>query len=136
MPLSFAVIGSTIDDGRLLDTGTAFVTGWFDEEELPALIEAQDAHLGFLPSRAPETWCYSLSAMFRAGLHVAAFDLGAQAERIRRTGRGFLLPLGLPPAQINDALMRCAYHRHGGKLAGSPILAELGAGWGDAPPQG
>ena len=38
---------------------------------------------------------------------VVAFDLGAQAERIRRTGRGWLLPLGLPPPAINNACLRC-----------------------------
>ena len=49
-----------------------------------------------LPSIFPETWCLSLAEAWRAGLRVVAFDIGAQAERIRRTGRGFLLPLGLP----------------------------------------
>jgi hypothetical protein len=39
---------------------------------------------------------------------VVAFDLGVQAERIRRTGRGVLLPLGLPPAAINSALLAAA----------------------------
>jgi hypothetical protein len=36
---------------------------------------------------------------------VAAFDFGAPAARIRDTGRGFLLPLGLPPRGINNALV-------------------------------
>ena len=40
-----------------------------------------------------------------AGLSVAAFDLGAPAERIRRARRGWLLPLGLPPPAINNALL-------------------------------
>jgi hypothetical protein len=42
---------------------------------------------------------------WRAGLQVAAFDIGAMAERIRATGRGWVLPLGLPPASINNALL-------------------------------
>jgi hypothetical protein len=41
-------------------------------------------------------------------LRVAAFDIGAPAERIRRTGRGFLLPLGLPPGEINARLLNAA----------------------------
>jgi hypothetical protein len=36
---------------------------------------------------------------------VAAFDIGAQAERIRRTGRGLLLPLALSASGINGALL-------------------------------
>jgi hypothetical protein len=44
-------------------------------------------------------------------LRVAAFDIGAPAERIRRTGRGFLLPLHLAPATINDTLLKAATRR-------------------------
>ncbi len=69
------------------------------------LIRAQDASLALLPSVWPETWNFGLTELWRAGLSVAAFDFGAPAERIRRTGRGFLLPLGLPPRGINNALV-------------------------------
>jgi len=58
-----------------------------------------------LPSVVPETWCHTLTEAWSAGLQVAAFDLGAQAERIRAGGRGFLLPLGLSAGAINDALL-------------------------------
>ncbi|MGH7056947.1 MAG: hypothetical protein ACREFZ_03560 [Acetobacteraceae bacterium] len=34
---------------------------------------------------------------------VAAFGPGAQAERIRATGRGWLLPLGLSASALNEA---------------------------------
>ena len=61
--------------------------------------------LALLPSVWPETWYFGLTELWRAGLSVAAFDFGAPAERIRRTGRGFLLPLGLPPRAINNALL-------------------------------
>ncbi len=105
LALSFTVIGHTHDDARLLDTGRVFVTGPFRAAEAPALLRAEGVHLAFLPSIWPETWCYALGDALRAGLAVAAFDLGAPAERIRRTGRGWLLPLGLPPAAINNALL-------------------------------
>jgi len=39
---------------------------------------------------------------------VAAFDIGALAERIRRTGRGWLMPLGLAAPAINTALLSFA----------------------------
>jgi glycosyltransferase involved in cell wall biosynthesis len=61
-----------------------------------------------LPSIFPETWCLSLAEAWRAGLRVAAFDIGAQAERIRRTGRGILLPLGSSAQAINNALLKAA----------------------------
>jgi glycosyltransferase involved in cell wall biosynthesis len=108
LPLEFVVVGNSIDDRRLMATGRVFVTGSFAPDEAIPLIEAQRATLALLPSIFPETWCFTLAEAWRAGLQVAAFDIGAQAERIRKTGRGFLLPLGLPPAGINNALVAAA----------------------------
>ncbi len=108
LKLEFIVVGHTIDDRRLLDTGRVFVTGEFHPAEAVPLIQAQNAALAWLPSVWPETWCFTLSEAWNAGLRVVAFDLGAQAERIRRTGRGVLLPLGLPPSSINSALLAAA----------------------------
>jgi glycosyltransferase involved in cell wall biosynthesis len=108
LPLEFVVVGHTIDDRRLIATGRVFVTGEFAADEAVPLIKAQQATLGLLPSIWPETWCLSLAESWQAGLQVAAFDIGAPAERIRRTGRGFLLPLGLPASAINNALITAA----------------------------
>ena len=90
-------------------TGRVFVTGGFAPEEADRLIRGQRAALGWLPSIWPETWCFALSDAWRAGLNVAVFDIGAQAERVRATGRGTLLPLGLSPMQINDALLALSF---------------------------
>ena len=105
LPLEFVVVGHTIDDRALLATGRVFITGEYKADEAVTLIRAQNAALALLPSVWPETWCFSLSEAWRAGLRVVAFDIGAQAERIRATGRGLLLPLGLPPRDVNDALI-------------------------------
>jgi GT2 family glycosyltransferase/glycosyltransferase involved in cell wall biosynthesis len=114
LPLDFVVVGHTIDDARLLATGRVFVTGEFDNAEVNTLIRAQRPSLGLLPSVWPETWCFALTDLWRAGLHVAAFDLGAPAERIRASGgRGFLLPLGLSAPAINNALLAA------GRVAGN-----------------
>ncbi len=108
LPIEFVVCGFTADDERLMSAGPVFVTGEFKEAEAVALIRAQRAHLAFIPSVWPETWCFALSRAWQAELPAAAFDLGAQAERIRRTGRGWLLPLGLKPQAVNDALLSLA----------------------------
>ncbi|HEY3848544.1 MAG TPA: glycosyltransferase, partial [Acetobacteraceae bacterium] len=105
LPLEFVVVGHTMDDARLLATGRVFVTGRFAAEEAVPLIRAQDASVALLPSVWPETWSFALTELWRAGLPVAAFDFGAPAARIRDTGRGFLLPLVLPPRGINNALV-------------------------------
>ena len=108
LPLEFTVVGHTEDDARLLAAGPVFVTGRYEESEAVALIRDQDADLAFLPSIWPETWCFALTRAWEADLSVAAFDLGAPAERIRRAGRGWLLPLGLSSGGINAALLGLA----------------------------
>jgi len=105
LPLEFVVAGTTIDDRALLATGRVFVTGRFTEDEATTIIRAQRARLAWLPSVWPETWCFALSEAWRSGLPAVAFEIGAQAERIRQTGRGFLLPLGLSSSRINDTLL-------------------------------
>ena len=116
LAIEFVVVGTTIDDAALMAAGPAWVTARYAEADGVALIKEQGAALAFLPSIWPETWCYALSTAWAAGLDVAAFDLGAPAERIRQAGRGWVLPLGLPAAAINDALLaasRGARHRTG-----------------------
>ena len=106
LSLEFVLVGHTIDDERLLATGRVFITGEYDAAEAAALIAAQRAALAFLPSVVPETWCFTLTEAWHAGLGVVAFDVGAQAERIRARGEGVLLPLGLAAAEVNAALLR------------------------------
>ncbi len=111
LALGFVVVGHTVDDARLWETGTVVITGGYEEHECDTLIRAEAADLGFLPSLWPETWSYALSALWRGGLDVAVFDLGAPAERVRATGRGWVLPLGLAPAAVNNALFAAVESR-------------------------
>jgi glycosyltransferase involved in cell wall biosynthesis len=103
--LHFTVVGHTRDDASLLNTGRVFITGEYAENEAVSLIASQRPDLGFLPSVWPETWCYSLTLLWRAGLWPVVFDLGAQAERVAARGVGTRLPLGLPAPRINDILL-------------------------------
>jgi glycosyltransferase involved in cell wall biosynthesis len=105
LKLDFILVGKSIDDARLLATGRVFITGGYRQEEAVALVRRQNASLALLPSIWPETWSLGLTELWQAGLSVAAFDLGTPAERIRRTGYGFLLPPNLPPQGINNALV-------------------------------
>ncbi len=105
LKLRFVVVGHTMDDAALMKTGRVFITGAYAEHEAVGLLRQQGGDLGFIPSVWPETWCYTLSALLRAGLPVAAFDLGAQAERVRARGAGFTMPLHWAANQVNDRLL-------------------------------
>ena len=104
LPLDFVLIGFSTDDAALFATGRVFVTGAYEDEELPELIRREQLNLVFLPSVCPETWSYALSNAWSAGLGVVAFGLGTIAERMGPNG-GLCLPLDLLPAIINDALL-------------------------------
>lgn len=106
LALNFTVVGHTKDDDRLLAAGPVEITGRYDPTEVETLIRAQQADIAFLPSVWPETWCFTLGDAWRAGLRAAVFDLGTPAERVRHTGWGWVLPLGLPPPAVNDWLLR------------------------------
>ncbi len=105
LKLEFILAGSSVDDEQLLESEGIFITGAYGVTELPELLADLKADLAFIPSIWPETWCFTLSEAWAAGLYTLAFDLGAQAERIAATKRGGLLPLGLPAPRVNDALL-------------------------------
>jgi glycosyltransferase involved in cell wall biosynthesis len=105
LPIEFVVIGYTQDDAPLLNTGKVFVTGRYSDVEAPHLLRREQPDVAWLPSVWPETWCYTLDYALSAGLPIMAFDLGAIAERLRASGGGILLPLGLAPRRINDRLL-------------------------------
>ena len=69
------------------------VHGYYRGDALPSLLARFGIGLVVLPSIWPETYSLVLSEAWIAGAAVAAFDLGAPAERIRRHGGGWLAPL-------------------------------------------
>ena len=81
----------------------------YAEEDLPALLAASGCQVAFFSSVCPETYSYTLSQCFFAGLYPVAFDIGAIARRIRAAGWGLVLPFSMvrEPAKINDALLAC-----------------------------
>jgi len=106
LPLDFIVIGHTQDDDALFETGKIRVTGAYREEDLPGLIASCGIDIGFIPSIWPETWCFALGGLWRSGVRSVVFDIGAQAERTRRTGYGWVVPLGIQGSVLNDLFLR------------------------------
>lgn len=105
LPIELIVIGGTEDDDALLASGVK-VTGEYKDKDVLKLIHSMDLDIGFIPSIAPETWCYSLSWLWKAGLRVLCFDIGAVSERVKKSSRGFVMPLGLPVEHLVSLLLR------------------------------
>jgi GT2 family glycosyltransferase/glycosyltransferase involved in cell wall biosynthesis len=105
LPVRFHVIGAP-EDPEILALPNVSCTGAYKEEEVFDLLARERCHCAFFASLWPETYCYTLSIAFMGQLPPIAFDLGAQAARIRETGFGHVLPLTTDPRAINDALLR------------------------------
>ena len=73
------------EDGRLT------VHGRYDARDLPALLRHYKARYVLFPSAGPETFSYTLSESWRAGMPVLVPPIGALAERVAATGAGWVL---------------------------------------------
>jgi glycosyltransferase involved in cell wall biosynthesis len=66
------------------------IHGYYRSGRLPSLLARHRIGLVVVPSIVPESYGLVISEAWLAGASIAAFDLGAQAERIRRHGGGWL----------------------------------------------
>lgn len=107
LPIHFVVVGYT-SIPELASKANVTVTGAYAEHEVFDRLAEVGAHVAFLPSIWPETYCYALSIAIAGGLSVCAFDLGAQAERLRAIEGGILLPTEMmtAPDAINDMMLK------------------------------
>jgi GT2 family glycosyltransferase len=108
LPLRFVVVGYTCDDAQVKRLGNVVVTGRYAREEIEDVLRRHACSIAAFFSVWPETFSYTLSEAWAAGLLPVTLDIGAQAERIRETGLGVVLPFPCEPAQINDALLQAA----------------------------
>ncbi len=113
MPIEFVVVGYTLDDRSLLDTDVVRITGPYTETQAVALIGEQEADFAWVPAVWPETWCYALTQIWEAGLYAVVHDIGAQAERVRATGGGVVVPLNIPLDRLLTLFLSAAFIRQG-----------------------
>ena len=110
LPIDFVIVGYANEED-LHSYPNVTITGRYREHEVSRLLLEQKAHVAFLPSIWPETYCYTLSIALAAGFPTIAFDIGAPAERLRRAGGDHML-LGLELATcaelINDHMFKFA----------------------------
>ncbi|MCI8513496.1 MAG: glycosyltransferase [Lachnospiraceae bacterium] len=83
------ILGSTTEE-ILSDNVT--VTGPYRKEELGEWIQKYDIDVIWIPSICPETFSYTTEEGIQMGLPVVVFNLGAQAERVKKYERGVVIP--------------------------------------------
>lgn len=101
LPLRFVIAGQAV---WKQPPPNVSVLGPYDRDSIAGILERVGGQIAFLPSIVPETYMFSLSECVRAGYFPVVFDLGAQAERVRKLGWGAVLPLGTSPSEIADML--------------------------------
>ncbi|HEX8076235.1 MAG TPA: hypothetical protein VF511_00360, partial [Chthoniobacterales bacterium] len=107
LPIRYHIVGYTDVDSEMAREGVT-VTGAYDHDgEAMEKARALAADRIFLPSIWPETYSYTLSMAFAMQCRPVVFDIGAQAERIRRVGFGDILPYDLmfDTKALNESLI-------------------------------
>jgi len=67
------------------------VLGKYDREDLPEIVENNEIDLVFISSICNETFNYTAHEAMMMGIKVACFDLGAQAEYIKKYDQGLII---------------------------------------------
>jgi glycosyltransferase involved in cell wall biosynthesis len=98
-PVRFSVIG-TIEAGAAALPPALAVTGAYDVADLPDLLALLAPHLAWFSVLVPETYSYTLSEAFAAGLPVVVPDLGALAGRILGRPWSWVVPWDATPEAL------------------------------------
>lgn len=93
LPIKITIIGYTdrYTNSYKSADGIFEITGRYDNQKVSYLLAKYQTNIVLVPSIWPETYSYTTSEAIYSGYKVLAFDLGAPAERIRKTGMGWLV---------------------------------------------
>ena len=86
------------------DSAVVSQTGPYRHQELPGLIEKSGVNIMLFPSICPETFSYVVQELMDMHLPVAAFNLGAPAERLLSYTKGLVLN-SMEPGAVLDELI-------------------------------
>jgi len=77
---------------ELLKINNIVKHGTYRATDIVDIIKSNNIDITCIPSQSPETFCYTLSEAWMAGIPVIASDIGALGNRIRENGGGILVP--------------------------------------------
>jgi len=84
--------------------GAYYVYGPYLDEDLRGALAALGAEVVLFTNRMPESFSYTLSEVWAAGIPVVVPDQGALGERVAKSGGGWRLPPSYSAAQAADFL--------------------------------
>jgi len=86
--------------------GRCYVHGPYVDAELRGLMASYGIDVALFPNRLPESFSYTLSEVWAAGIPVIVPEHGALGERVARHGGGWLLPAGFAAEDAGQLLQR------------------------------
>jgi GT2 family glycosyltransferase/glycosyltransferase involved in cell wall biosynthesis len=89
-PITFVAIGDIGSSAR--DRSNVVTTGRFRREDAIELIQSFQVDVMVVASGWPETYSYTLTEAWMAGVPVIVGPFGALAERVAETGAGLVMP--------------------------------------------
>ena len=128
--LRWVLIGY-LDRGRVplqSEDGVFTMHGPYDSRELAALLEHYKVRLVAYPSAGPETFSFTLSEAWAAGLPAVVPPIGALAERVRATGAGWIFDESEWPseARMLDRIVSLLDEKHRGEYDAAAARARAG----------
>ena len=86
--------------------GQLWIHGAYEQDTLPAWLAAYRIEAVLFPNRLPESFSYTLSEAWAAGIPAIVPQDGALGERVGRHGGGFVLPAGFSAGDAARLLLR------------------------------
>ncbi|MEQ9317348.1 MAG: glycosyltransferase, partial [Henriciella sp.] len=106
LPIDIAIVGYTRNDEQLKQVNPQVqITGPYEADSLTDLLGPLELDFCMNFSIWPETFCYTISECWQAGLPVVSIDLGAQGDRVKKSGTGAVIPLADARRDIAGAVM-------------------------------
>ncbi|WP_312621748.1 glycosyltransferase [Agrobacterium pusense] len=104
LPIEIHVVGYSNKDEELRSLGVNITGRYRREMQAVEYLESIKPDLLFIPSVWPETFCYTLSLAIKMKIPPVVFDLGAQAERVKKLAWGATIDLEC--VRIPDRLVK------------------------------
>lgn len=104
-PVRFVIVGYTCDDPAYRQLDNVEILGAYRSEELGSVLQAAGCSAALFLSPWPETFSYTLTEAWQAGLIPVVGPLGAQAERVKAVSQGVVLPEGFSAKDVLNAVL-------------------------------
>jgi glycosyltransferase involved in cell wall biosynthesis len=93
LPINTIVIGTAKDfpASYKSDKDKLIITGRYERNKLPHLLEKYEVSVVLIPSICPETFSFTTSEALLLGYPVICFNIGAHAERVKKYNAGIVI---------------------------------------------